>query len=459
MSFLINILNQYCLKPKHVLHVGAHHGEEHEDYLKIGAKPIYVEANPEVFEVLKEKLSNQNCFLHNVAISDKNDKSLFYITSKDQSSSLLKLKKHKEIYPKIRETKTITVDCITIDNLIKKYNYDIDLLHMDIQGAELLALKGATYLLSSNKLCGIYTEVNLAELYEGCVLIGELDDFLNSFGFKRIHTQCNKFWGDAFYINTNYNNVKKRIQIDFDEKYARFGNQLFRYATAKAYAQKHNYILEVPKNWIGREIFENVKDPIVENEYLKCNLEDIPNGESYIKLEGHFEHQKSVDLYSKQDVLWWFKLKEQYDYPKIKDYYTTSHLRRGDFFNIKNRRCIVAKVCFKKAIIDNGYDINKIIWIGEDIKQPFYEEFNIPKEFYFLYDFVLLKNADVIFRSDSTFSWWSAALSNAKIFSPIIGSKIGWNHDIKFIEGNHPTLFYYSRDPSKTTDLYLKDNG
>ena len=458
MSFLINILNQYCLKPKHVLHVGAHHGEEHEDYLKIGAKPIYVEANPEVFEVLKEKLSNQNCFLHNVAISNKNDKSLFYITSNDQSSSLLKLKKHKEIYPKIHETKTITVDCITIDNLIKKYNYDIDLLYMDIQGAELLALKGATYLLSSNKLCCIYTEINFVELYEDCVLIDELDDFLNSFGFKRIHTKCpfSKSWGDAFYINTSYKNNKKRVQTFFRKDHF-FGNELFQYAVAKAYARKNNYILEIPKNWIGREIFENVKDPVIENDYPVCDLDNISDeGESYIRLDGYFESLKSINMYSKQDVLWWFKLKEKYDYPKIKDYYVTAHLRRGDFLNIKNGRCVVAKICFKEAIINNGYNINKIIWVGEDIKQPFYEEFNISKELYFLYDFVLLKNSDVIFRSDSTFSWWAASLSNAKIFSPVIDDKVGWQYDIKFVKGNYPAVYYNHKEPHKTNNLYLK---
>ena len=249
---------------------------------------------------------------------------------------------------------------------------------------------------------------------------------------------------------------QKRIQISFN---GRFGNQLFQYAVAKAYAKKYDYILEIPKNWIGREIFENVKDPIIEEEYIKHNFNVIPqNKESYIRLDGYFESQKAINMYSKQDVLWWFKLKEKYDYPKIKDYYIVAHLRRGDLMNLLSSRCIIAKICYKVAIINNNYDLNNVIWVGENIKQSFYEEFNIPEELYFLYDFLLLKNADVIFRSNSTFSWWSAALSNAQVFSPVIDNKVGWNHQIKFVEGNHPIMLANEKGSNDRITLYLKNN-
>jgi hypothetical protein len=49
----------------------------------------------------------------------------------------------------------------------------------------------------------IYSEVNAQELYKGCVLVNDLDLFLNGFGFKRVETQwCgNTGWGDALYIH------------------------------------------------------------------------------------------------------------------------------------------------------------------------------------------------------------------------------------------------------------------
>ena len=47
----------------------------------------------------------------------------------------------------------------------------------------------------------IYTEVNEEELYEGCALIDEIDEFLTLFNFERVKTHMTKEkWGDAFYI-------------------------------------------------------------------------------------------------------------------------------------------------------------------------------------------------------------------------------------------------------------------
>ncbi len=48
----------------------------------------------------------------------------------------------------------------------------------------------------------IYTQVNFQELYEGCALIGEIDDFLDSHDFQRVavKTPFHPFYGDAFYL-------------------------------------------------------------------------------------------------------------------------------------------------------------------------------------------------------------------------------------------------------------------
>ena len=48
----------------------------------------------------------------------------------------------------------------------------------------------------------IYTEVNTEYVYKDCALMDEIDEYLNTYGFKRCITQmCENFgWGDAFYI-------------------------------------------------------------------------------------------------------------------------------------------------------------------------------------------------------------------------------------------------------------------
>lgn len=195
---LESCVEKYGLKIRRALHVGAHHGDEDPVYKRLGIEPVYVEANPEVFAILRQKLPAREC--HNVAITDYAGKVKLRVTSADMSSSILKLKKHKEIYADIKQVKVVKVPCTTIDRLLAETGHEVELINMDIQGAELLALKGATKSLESVQ--GIMTEVNREELYRGCALIGEIDDYLGGFGFRRVE-ECFKYhpsWGDAFYV-------------------------------------------------------------------------------------------------------------------------------------------------------------------------------------------------------------------------------------------------------------------
>ena len=71
--------------------------------------------------------------------------------------------------------------------------------NFDIQGAELLALKGATKSIQHVK--ALYIEVNEKELYKNCALIDEIDAFLATYHFTRVATRMTDHgWGDALYI-------------------------------------------------------------------------------------------------------------------------------------------------------------------------------------------------------------------------------------------------------------------
>lgn len=82
----------------------------------------------------------------------------------------------------------------------------VDLMWMDIQGAELLALKGAGDFL--DKISLIHLETEFFPIYKKQPLFSELKTFLNSKGF-RLYTFTNmgKFAGDAVFLNTR--TVKK----------------------------------------------------------------------------------------------------------------------------------------------------------------------------------------------------------------------------------------------------------
>ena len=87
-----------------------------------------------------------------------------------------------------------------IDSLLKDIDLTgIDFLVMDLQGAELLALKGMGDLL--NKFKYAYLEVNRDELYVNGAKVEEIDIYLDNYGFKRKETKMLGFgWGDALYI-------------------------------------------------------------------------------------------------------------------------------------------------------------------------------------------------------------------------------------------------------------------
>jgi hypothetical protein len=93
--------------------------------------------------------------------------------------------------------KSVTVDTFFERNRLDAQKYDF--WNFDIQGAELMALKGATKSIQHAKV--LYLEVNERELYKGCALMPEIDDFLAKYKFKRVLTSMTQYgWGDALYI-------------------------------------------------------------------------------------------------------------------------------------------------------------------------------------------------------------------------------------------------------------------
>ena len=193
-------------QPKGVIHIGAHTMEEREDYLASDIKDIiWIEANPELVKHNQSLISPSESIFE-CAISNVDDKIYdFNITNNGESSSILDLDLHKIHHPHIHVTETIKVKSKRIDTLIKENSINIkdhDFVNIDIQGAELLALKGFGELLNNIKF--IYSEVNTNYLYKDCALVSEIDEYLEKYGFERVETSITEFeWGDAFYLNNN----------------------------------------------------------------------------------------------------------------------------------------------------------------------------------------------------------------------------------------------------------------
>jgi len=198
---------KYNINPKGVLHIGASHGQETAYYVNLGVRDVvYIEALLNVFEQLVEHVKKFNgkftCI--NACISDvDNEEVIFNVTNNEgQSSSMLDFGTHSKQHPTVKVIDTIKLKTTRVDSLYNAYNLSgYDFLNIDLQCAELLALKSMGTLLNDFKW--IYLEVNRAELYKGCPMYTEVFEYLKQFGFTETETKwTNHGWGDSLLTKT-----------------------------------------------------------------------------------------------------------------------------------------------------------------------------------------------------------------------------------------------------------------
>lgn len=194
------ILRKYFgVRPTGVLHVGAHRAEEFDDYRSAGfGKTTWVEAQAELIPVIRDRVSpSDDLVLQGVVWSVTGEKQQFQVASNGQSSSLYSMMKHSDYYPGITEVRSVEVTTVRLDALIPSGTH-FDFVNLDIQGAELEALKGLGEMIRS--VHWIYSEVNREMLYDGIPMVSELDDYLGTLGFRRrVTVWTNAGWGDALY--------------------------------------------------------------------------------------------------------------------------------------------------------------------------------------------------------------------------------------------------------------------
>jgi FkbM family methyltransferase len=206
-ELIISLLREKGINVTGVFHLGAHEAEEIGFYvnkLNLGLNDIlWIDALPKKVKLM---LDNGIPNVYNAIITNEDDKNIiFNVSNNYQSSSILRLKTHLQEYPDIIYTARFRGKSVTIDTFFKRNNIDpskYNFWNFDIQGAELLALKGAEESIQNVK--AIYLEVNEKELYENCALIGEIDEFLLKHNFERITTTMTQHgWGDALYVKKN----------------------------------------------------------------------------------------------------------------------------------------------------------------------------------------------------------------------------------------------------------------
>jgi FkbM family methyltransferase len=196
-----------------VVHVGANLGQERELYSKHGLSVVWIEPIPEIFNQLQANLQGyKKQVAYQAHVTDVDDKEYeFHVANNSgASSSILELKEHKDIWPEVNYTKTISLRSITLSSLFEKEKVDgskYQALIMDTQGSELLVLRGTLPIL--NKFKFIKVEVPDFESYEGCCQLSDINKFMIEQGYKEFSR--NKFASRA--EGGNYFDVVYKKQV------------------------------------------------------------------------------------------------------------------------------------------------------------------------------------------------------------------------------------------------------
>ena len=199
---LHELISKYNINITGILHVGAHECEELHDYEKYISrdKILWIEGLADKVNLSKQRFPG--IFIEEAVVSDTNDIVTFHRSNNGQSSSILEFGLHKQFHPQVWYVDSFVAETKMLKDIICNYQIPFNFINLDIQGAELKALKGMEEYL--NKIDYIYTEVNSDYVYQNCALIGELDEYLQKFGLKRVETKwCGDYkWGDALYIRS-----------------------------------------------------------------------------------------------------------------------------------------------------------------------------------------------------------------------------------------------------------------
>ena len=185
-----------------VLHIGAHDCEELPFYKEICDAESIIWIDALEFKVNEQKAKGvKNIFC--AIISDKDNEEVnFNVSNNYASSSILPFGTHTVEHPHIHYIGYIPSKTVTVDTFFQQNNLDpskYNVWNIDIQGADLLALKGGVNALKHVNV--LYLEVNEKELYKGCANVKEIDDYVSQFGFTRVLTEMTIHgWGDAIYV-------------------------------------------------------------------------------------------------------------------------------------------------------------------------------------------------------------------------------------------------------------------
>lgn len=174
------------------------------------AKIIAIEPSPYTLACLRKNISGnkiKNIKIAPAMLGAKNGKADLEIFKQVSAISSCNLKKLKRAWLDYKQIKKISVPVLTLESIIKKYHYPyVDLLKLDIEGAEYATLK------SGKKILPLIKKIVVE--YHGLALKTQVCNFLEKNNFQLVQEakgkglifeeQRGNICGDLYFVNKNY---------------------------------------------------------------------------------------------------------------------------------------------------------------------------------------------------------------------------------------------------------------
>jgi len=173
-----------------IIHIGANGGQEADTYCNRGNNVIWIEASPFVMPTLLNRIAKyKNQKAIQALVTDKDGIEYDFLCDKNnagQSSSLFDFHLHTKMFPKVVMGESIKLIGKTLPTILKENNINLEEykhINMDVEGAELLVLKGAIDIL--NNFETITLEASDFEARKGQPLLKDVEEFMYSNNFTK----------------------------------------------------------------------------------------------------------------------------------------------------------------------------------------------------------------------------------------------------------------------------------
>jgi len=199
MNYFADVLQRLKLRniePTGFIDVGAHFGETNHIIRSIypDKRIVSFEANPECEHILKQ----QNIEYIICLLGKENKDVSFYINPDNRTSTGCSIYKEESHF--FQNAEKMQLQMYRLDEIVPVYA-KLDFLKMDVQGAEIDVLMGATKLLHTIKY--IFLEVSFVKCNKDAPLFDEVFMYLYKQGYKIIDV-CEPTYIENVLVQTNF---------------------------------------------------------------------------------------------------------------------------------------------------------------------------------------------------------------------------------------------------------------